>query len=101
MASLLPLLYTLAVFCVLSTVRGQVEIIVDPDIGDDSSCFSAQEARQLNESVPCATINRALGDVACGRNSSCSTASADRLRGVVIRLADGVHRLTGESKCTY
>lgn len=90
----------LALLCALSTVRAQVVVTVDPTVGNDSNCFSAQE---MNESVsitppgPCATINRALGDVGCGRNGSCEASGRDQLSGVEIRLADGVHRLTSES----
>lgn len=73
-------------------------VLVDRSQGNDSTCLSAQEMIQLNESasIPCASINRALGNVACGRNSSCVASSRDQLNGVEIRLADGVHRLTGE-----
>ena len=72
--------------------------MVDSSSGDDSSCLSAQEMSQVNDSasVPCATINRALGRVACGRNNSCVASDRDQLSGVEIRLSSGVHRLTGE-----
>lgn len=94
------LLYFLVLFCVLSTARAQSLIVVrvDPVSGNDSSCFSAQEAREAATALPdqaCATINRALGDVGCGGNASCAPSDRDRLSGVEIRLAEGVHRLTG------
>lgn len=94
------LLYILVVFCALSTVRAQSLIVVrvDPVSGNDSSCMSAQEINETANTSPdqaCATINRALGDVGCGRNVSCAASGRDRLSGVEIRLADGVHRLTG------
>ena len=78
-------------------------VTVDPSNGNDSSCLSAQELL-ANQSLsnepgtPCATLNRALGDVACGINSSCVVPASDQLDGVVIVLADGLHRLTGKCK---
>ena len=95
------LLYFLILFCVVSTARAQSLIVVrvDPVSGNDSSCFSAQEAREAATALPdqaCATINRALGDVGCGGNASYVPSDRDRLSGVEIRLADGVHQLTGE-----
>ena len=99
--------HRLALLCLISTVRAQpfVIVVVDPIAGNDSSCLSAQEASQeaLNGTVSstaldaCASINRALGEVGCGRSASCLNSGEDQLNGVEIRLADGVHRLTGES----
>ena len=95
-------LCALIYLCVLSAVGSQREtaevvVLVDHSQGNDSSCLSAQKMIQLNDSasIPCATINRALGNVACGK-SSCVAPSRDQLNGVEIRLADGIHRLTGE-----
>jgi hypothetical protein len=112
------LFYFLVLFCVLSTVRAQSLIVVrvDPVSGNDSSCYSAQEAGEAAGTQPdqaCATINRALGNVGCGGNASCAPSDRDQLSGVEIRLADGIHRLTGGlftrlhqfkvllSSCTY
>ena len=92
------LLQFLVLFCALCTVRAQSLIVVrvDPFSGNDSSCLSAQEAaNDTRRDQACATINRALGDVGCGKNASCAASGRDRLSGVEIRLADGVHRLTG------
>lgn len=90
----------LVLFCVLSVVRAQSLIVVrvDPVSGNDSSCLSAQEVNETVNTRPdqaCATINRALGDVGCGGSASCAASGNDRLNGVEVRLADGVHRLTG------
>ena len=74
---------------------------VDPVLGNDFNCLSAQEVNETADAQPeltCATINRALGDVGCGGNASCVASGRDQLSGVEIRLADGVHRLTGGLK---
>ena len=106
MAAFSSLLYFLALFCAFSTVRAQglIVIRVDPVSGSDSECLSAQEVNETAGVQPeqaCATINRALGDVACGGNASCAAFGRDRLSGVEIRLADGVHRLTGGLSRSY
>ena len=86
----------------VDSAGAQVVVTVDPKLGNDSTCLSAQEAIEaLNASSsvvagPCATLNRALGDVDCGSNGSCLASGGKQLSEVVIMLADGVHRLTGE-----
>ena len=74
-------------------------VTVDPASGNDSSCLSAQEVNEsapADAQTPCKTINRALGDAGCNRNVSCVASGQDQLSGVVIRLADGLHQLTGD-----
>ena len=108
MAPPFALLCTVAVFCALSfeSARGQIVVTVHPTLGDDSLCQPAQEVNETaptaQPATPCATINRALGNVACSENSTClaSTSDVDQLSDVVIMLEDGVHRLTGECHCS-
>ncbi len=75
--------------------QGQaVTVTVDPSV-DNSDCSSAQQLLSTGgvEST-CRTVNDALGNVTC--QSSCVVAApGDMLDGIVIRLVNGVHRLTG------
>lgn len=75
--------------------RGQaVTVTVDPSV-DNSGCLSAQQLLSTGgvEST-CRTVNDALGNVTC--QSNCAVAApGDMLDGVVIRLVDGLHRLSG------
>ena len=89
------LLCVFAVFCVFSLVQslGDVVVKVDPVNGNDSVCFSAMEVNEPGlDSIPCRTINCALGAVAHYRNDTGQL----RLSDVVISLANGLHRLTGD-----
>ena len=89
----LPLLLCLLVHTPPSLAQSTVVVTVDPDNGNDSLCVSAQERRAALgnvSNVPCATINRALGNVSC---ETC--ANDESIRDTVVRLATGVHTLGG------
>lgn len=72
--------------------QGQSLVItVDPSV-NNSNCFSAQQLRSMNVTQPrCKTLNDALGNVTC----DCIASEENKLDGVVIRLEDGKHRLSG------
>lgn len=82
------LFVTLALLVSLAGCQGQT-LEVDPSRGSDSNCLSAQNLTAPGDTVPCKTLNRALGDVQC---DVCS--NSNPIENVVIRLADGVHQLT-------
>lgn len=82
-----------------------VVVEVDSINGNDSECHSLQELQaahfNLTESpdapasnVPCRTLNRALGNVDCYRSCRYGEMNNNSLQNVVVRLSDGVHRLT-------
>ena len=101
---------------VLVTVLGLTErshgvvlvVEVDSINGNDSECYSLQElqashnvtkteapnARLPARNTPCRTLNRALGNVDCYRSCRYGEINNSSLQNVVIRLYDGVHRLT-------
>lgn len=105
----LSLLFSTAILLLHSTVSlGQditCTVTVDSLAADNSNCLSGQQLLSTNRSESenctsvCRTINDALGNVPC--NYNCSTTEENRLNGVRILLADGVHRLTGEKKALY
>ena len=78
------------------TLGQDVVVTVNPDV-DNSECVSAQQllasSGARNQST-CRTVNHALGNVSCG--SSCTVPIDEQLNGVLIRLEDGKHRLTGQ-----
>ena len=94
--SLLPLLLSLVIGAPPSHSQSTLVVRVDPSTGNDSLCMSAQERRSPSsipgpdDTVPCATINRALGDVSC-----VSCANPYPIQDTVVQLAAGVHRLSG------
>ena len=86
---------------IIESCEAGVTVTVDPSNGNDTRCFSAQDLVDMNISMgdtACRTLNRALGvgSVPCV-NVSCENGTVSELDGVLIRLADGEHRLTGES----
>ena len=100
--SLLPVL--LLVCSVLpSPLAAQVVVVVDEESGNDTTCLSALElisSNQTTSSVPCRTLDRALGNTeSCSRACVDGVPSEERLSGVVFRLADGNHILTGWYIC--
>lgn len=88
---LLPFLLCLVIGASLSHSQSTLVVRVDPSTGNDSLCMSAQERRSAapGSAHPCATINRALGDVGC---ESC--ANTYPIQDTVVELAAGVHKLT-------
>lgn len=98
--------------CVLASrlTEGVLIVSVDPVNGNDSECFSLQEMALFNSTTrfsivngtdadtaqlhPCKTLNRALGNLDCKHSCKYQEINTDPLRNVVIRLLDGVHRLS-------
>lgn len=90
--------------------EGALIASVDPVNGNDSECFSLQEMAHLNKTTrfsilndtddgitqlrSCKTLNRVLGNVDCKRSCRYQETNTDPLRNVVVRLLDGVHRLS-------
>lgn len=96
----LSLLSTVTVLLLLSfgqDVISTVTITVDSE-ADNSNCLSAQQLQSLNSSdnstSVCRTINDAMGNVSC--DYFCNSTVENRLENVLILLADGVHRLSGD-----
>ena len=98
----LSLLFSAAILLLYSTVSlGQdITCTVTVDSGaDNSDCLSGQHLLSTNRSASdnctsvCKTVNDALGNINCDYN--CTTTLENRLNGLRILLADGVHRLTG------
>lgn len=86
------------------------ELYVDTAAGNDSQCLSLQDFQQASsgtqtpegngfdlgrdptgQSVPCRTINRALGDLECTLRCEASVP----IHNSVLKLANGVHTLLG------
>ena len=78
---------------------------VDSVNGNDSDCSSLQELSQAARfnvtdspdslsNVPCKTLNRAFGSIDCYNSCRYGETNNDSLQNVVVRLFDGVHRLT-------
>ena len=108
------------VFSTLTSASDGVVIVdVDSVYGNDSECFSLQElqAAQFHNTTfpdassndtdetdrlnittrpfwPCKTLNRALGNVDCYNSCRYQEANDKPLQNVVVRLMDGVHRLS-------
>ena len=96
MAAVLVLLVLVLRLGVHLTLGQDVVVTVNPDV-DNSECVSAQQllasSGARNQST-CRTFNNALGNVSCG--PSCTVPIDEQLNGVLIRLEDGKHRLTGQ-----
>ena len=82
--------------CIGITVR------VDPVTGNDTACLSIQDMisdvsnSSLSETLPCRTLNRALGadEISCD-SISCAQGDLDGFTDeTLILLADGEHRLS-------
>ena len=85
-------------------------VSVDPILGNDIACLSAQELL-LNQTslppsqTPCQTVNKALGNVRC--DVGCRPSGGETIENVTIRLEDGIHTLTecvgvlGSSNVTF
>lgn len=76
-----------------------ITVTVDPQLGNDAACLSIQDLASnssLSEtSIPCRTLNRALGadGVSCD-SISCAQGDLDGFDDALILLEDGDHRLT-------
>jgi hypothetical protein len=70
------------------------EVIINPDLESDSSC----QPRDPGVSAMCKTLNSALGDSGASNGSdlSCASGAVEGYDELLVRLADGVHNLTGE-----
>ncbi len=81
-----------------------ITVTVDPTGGNDATCLSIQDLAFNNDSltetsVPCRTLNRALGadEVSCN-SISCDEGALDGFTDdAVILLEDGDHTLTCKS----
>jgi len=75
-------------------LAGGGSVYVDATSRDTRNCTSLQDIvgnkTSEDSSVPCRTLNDALGNVECGRNGSVDTPLVDSL----VTLSDGTHVLT-------
>lgn len=71
------------------------EVYVDWKTGNDELCSSLQDLAQNSstETVPCKSINTALGNVSCSYSEYCD--NENPLADSVVRLSNGVHTLLG------
>lgn len=86
------------VFLAAVTCCAGITVTVDPD--SDANCSSVQALfqDQLNvTSATCRSLDQALGGhaQACS-NISCASGDVQDFDGAVIRLADGIHELSGK-----
>ena len=84
----------------LAGSNGVLVVEVNSINGNDSECHSLQELQAAQSpdapasNLPCRTLNRALGNVDCYRSCRYGETNNNSLQNVVVRLSDGVHRLT-------
>lgn len=79
-------------------MKSMAEVTVDSVLGNDTSCQPVSSIGILPVD-PCRTLNRALGAVSessCS-NTTCASGDLEGFDGLLVRLADGVHTLTGET----
>lgn len=107
MSTVVIVIITGLVSCSLSLATsdaGQlITVSVDVVNGNDTECYSLQELQRYRSSEnasipqaqrPCRTLNRALGNVDCYNSCIYQQPNSDPLQNVVVRLMDGVHRLS-------
>ena len=85
---------------------GVFVVHVDSTNGSDSECHSLQELQAayfntetespdaLSSNVSCRTLNRAFGNLDCYNSCRYGEINNNSLQNVVVRLSDGIHRLT-------